>query len=133
MRYVVMALTWFGLYVLQSPVQAQDSLLVERMVICTQIEDREPVGEATAFADTVQKVFCFTHIKGATQETEIKHRWYWGDSLMAEVSLPVRSISWRTWSSKNLWKGWLGTWRVEVIGPDGAVLREAQFTVEKRD
>ena len=133
MRYVVMFLALFVLLFSQSSLQAQDSLTVDRMVICKHIVDREPEGAATAFPDTLSRVYCFTHIKGAKQETQIKHRWYRGDSLMAEVTLPVRSVSWRTWSSKNLVKGWHGSWRVKVVGPEGAVLRETKFTIEKSE
>ncbi|RMD99072.1 MAG: DUF2914 domain-containing protein [Calditrichaeota bacterium] len=113
--------------------EPQQKIVVSRMVICKNVVDREPVGEATAFADTTSRVYCFTHIKGAEQEVEITHRWYYGDSLMAEVSLPVRSASWRTWSSKKMVKSWAGKWRVEVVGPEGEVLRQAEFELQKTE
>ncbi len=119
-----------ALFAAQEP---EGGLKVSRMVFCRQIVDREPQGVQTALPDTVGRVYCFTHIEGAQGEIEIRHRWYHGDSLMAEVTLPVRSASWRTWSSKNMWKGWRGEWRVEVVGPDDTVLRQESFTLEKTE
>ena len=109
----------------------QDSLRVGKMVICRQVVDRQPQEIATTFPDTVKTVFCFTHIEGAREETSIKHRWFWKDSLLAEVTLPVRSASWRTWSSKRIVKGWRGDWRVEVTDALGKNLKTTTFRIEK--
>lgn len=113
--------------------QSQETLKVSKIAVCTGIdrENRAPEGEATSFPDTTSKVYCFTHVEGASGEIEITHKWFYGDKLMAEVTLPVRSNSWRTWSSKNLVKSWKGGWHVEVAGPDGEVLATREFTVEK--
>ena len=117
-----------GVALLKAQGTAEEGVTVSKMVFCTEIQDREPVGVAEAFPDTLKKVYCFTHIEGAAQELQISHRWYYQDSLMAEIALPVKSKSWRTWSSKNLVKSWRGNWRVDVVDPDGKVLRSASFT-----
>lgn len=127
----LVAMSWAaGLVAQESP---QQELKVSQMAFCLQIVDREPVGEATSFADTTSKVYCFTKIEGAESETEITHKWYYGDKLMAEVSLPVRSAVWRTNSSKRLVKSWVGEWRVDVVDAEGSVLRSASFTVNAAD
>jgi hypothetical protein len=48
---------------------------------------------------------------------------------MARVSLRVAGPNWRTWSSKTILPEWTGEWRVDVVGPDGTVLRSVDFTV----
>ena len=37
-------------------------LIVEEMEFCTVIEERQPAGADTVFADTVGRVYCFTKI-----------------------------------------------------------------------
>jgi hypothetical protein len=48
---------------------------------------------------------------------------------MGRVPLNVAGTNWRTWSSKNIEQIWTGDWRVDVVGPDGAVLESVSFTV----
>ncbi|HHL73792.1 MAG TPA: DUF2914 domain-containing protein [Bacteroidetes bacterium] len=120
-----------------SALLAQDagagSLTVERMVIAENVVDREPEGDGTSFPAGTEKLYCFTHIKGAQEETTITHRWMMGDSVMAEVQLPVKSTSWRTWSSKNFVPGWAGEWKVQVLDGAGNVLKETSFVLQKEE
>lgn len=108
-------------------------ITISQMVICQTLnrETREPGEAGTVFADTVKQLYCFTHVEGAENETEITHKWFWGDQLLAEVPLPVKGSSWRTWSSKNIWQGWTGAWRVDVTDAAGEVLASKSFTIEK--
>jgi len=48
---------------------------------------------------------------------------------MARVNLPVEAASWRTWSTKNIWEQWTGDWHVDVIGPNGEVLKTLEFKI----
>lgn len=116
--------------VLVSALGAQEGVSVEKMVFCTSIEDREPAGADTAFAPTTEQVYCFTKIMGAADTTAVTHVWFYEDKEMARVELPVRSKSWRTWSSKKLLAQWTGKWRVDVLLPDGAVIASKEFKVE---
>ncbi len=120
-----------------SALLAQDagagSLTVERMVIAENVVDREPEGDGTSFPAGTEKLYCFTHIKGAEGETTITHRWMMGDSVMADVQLPVKSTSWRTWSSKNFVPGWAGEWKVQVLDGAGNVLKETSFVLQKEE
>ncbi|MFQ5628343.1 MAG: DUF2914 domain-containing protein [bacterium] len=119
---------------------AQDSnkidgsdLKVSKMVFCAEIIGREPLSEESSFTNDTKKIFCFTRIEGAQFDMQIKHRWFYGDSLMAEVALPVRSSSWRTYSSKNMHKKWLGTWKVVVVDDTGKALREEIFIYKQKE
>jgi len=102
-------------------------LTVETMIFCTGIEGRMPVGESTQFFESAERIYCFTRITGAADTLEVTHVWFHGDEEKARVPLTIKSASWRTWSSKKMLPGWSGVWRVDVLGPDGAVLLSREF------
>jgi len=122
------------LIALSAPVSAQeDSLSVGQMIFCTGIEDRMPVGESTQFFESVDAIYCLTRIDGATDTVQVSHVWYFGGEEKARVPLSVKSASWRTWSSKKMLDAWSGVWRVDVLGPDGAVLLSREFVYKPVD
>ncbi|HID92795.1 MAG TPA: DUF2914 domain-containing protein [bacterium (Candidatus Stahlbacteria)] len=110
----------------------EDTLRVTDMKFCIAVQDREPIGVDTVFADTVKKVYCFTLIEGAKDTTFITHIWYHGTEKRAEVKLMVGSIRWRTWSSKRIMKEWVGKWRVEVVSAEGKLLRTKEFYIKNQ-
>jgi hypothetical protein len=105
-------------------------LKVSESAIATGIENLTPLGESDSFPPSVGKLYAFSKITGATEDTSIKHLWYYGDKLMAEVPLDVKSISWRTYSSKKIIRIWTGQWRVDITTEDGTVLETLNFTVQ---
>ena len=112
-------------------VKAQEAaaLQVEIGVICKNVVDREPVDSAESFEAAVGKLFCFTKIVGAQTPIEITHVWYFGDVERGRVTLSVEAASWRTWSSKIIQTHEVGPWHVDVLGPDGTVLKTLNFTI----
>ena len=104
------------------------ALTVEAKV-CTAVQDRLPVGEATTFAANVGQVYLWTKITGAAGEITIKHVWVHNGKEVATVDLPVTPAAYRTWSAKKVDPSWTGQWEVRVIGPDGATLTTVPFTV----
>lgn len=119
--------------------QEVDSVLtVDQAVVAMGIEAmiREggglaPLGVSDRFRPDVGQLFAFTRINGATRETVVKHLWFHGDDLVAEVRLPVRSVRWRTYSSKRIMPHLTGAWRVEVVTEDGRLLESIPFRVEE--
>ncbi len=109
--------------------QEKEELQVEEMVLCTAVEERQPVGVDTVFSDTVEKVYCFTKVTGATDTVSVSHVWYFKNSEVAKVSLSVKSKTWRTWSSKNIVKEWDGKWRVDVLSSNGDVIKSKEFLI----
>ena len=110
--------------------QGSDGLRVEEIKICTQVEDRVPMGADNIFTNDVRKLHCFTKVVGAYFPTMISHVWYYNGQKMAEVDLDVGADSWRTWSSKNISDYWIGDWRVEIVNSDGDILDSIDFVVE---
>lgn len=110
--------------------QEAPAMKVEEMVFCTAVQDRAPSGADTAFASTVENVCCFVKVSGGADTTSITHVWFFKDREVARVPLAVRARTWRTWSSKKILPDQQGTWRVDILGPNGDVLKSATFVVK---
>lgn len=127
-------LLWLGVSRLaaQEPDTAQTGsrLSVDDVVITTSVVERQPTDTLTVVAADAGQIYCWTRISGAAGEVEISHAWYHGDKEMARTPLRVAGSPWRTWSSKKIDPTWTGEWRVDVVGPDGGVLRTLSFRVE---
>ena len=106
------------------------SVITVEAKLATGIQDREPVGVGSTFPADVDTVYLWTRVMGAKDTTFIKCVWTYGDEEMASVELPVRSPSWRTWSSKAIMPQWAGKWDVKVLDADGNVLKGLTFTIE---
>jgi hypothetical protein len=107
----------------------QPALVLEEIHICAAVEDRQPSGVGTVFSDDLDKIYCFTKIGGAEDITYVNHVWYFGNDEIARVKLPVKSKSWRTWSSKKLNMG-LGNGYVEIVSESGDILGKAEFEIQ---
>lgn len=106
---------------------ASQDLKVEKIVVATSVENREPVGENTEFEALVGTVYCWTKITASTTPATIKHVWYLDDQKVFEIPLELKYASTRTWSSKTVSTG---NWKVEVTDDAGTVLSSIGFTVK---
>ncbi|TDT72312.1 DUF2914 family protein [Hypnocyclicus thermotrophus] len=107
-------------------------LEVNRDILTTSIENREPINEISEF-NLYDKAYYFTEITNANEEQYIYHVWYYIQengikNKMAKVKLKVAGNRWRTWSSKNLWLE--GVWEVEVVDKDNNLLSKKEFVVK---
>ncbi len=112
---------------------AQDTaatIKVDEMVICTSVEERQPVGTDTAFVKTVGQLYCFVKVSGESDTTSLYHAWFYNDKEMAKVELSVKGKTWRTWSSKRITEDWVGNWKVEVSSNTGDVLMTKEFVIK---
>ena len=106
------------------------ALTVSRLEICGSIENRQPMGIATTFAATQEKVFCYLEFKDVPKDTKITYVWTLGLNEMGKVTQDVKkSWRWRTWSNKSL-GGMKGDWKVDVLDEKGAVIKTATFKVQ---
>lgn len=133
MRRNVAPLSLALLLALAAAVGAQQQMTagleVAEAVITTAVVDRQPADNVTAVAKDVGTIFCWMRVTGAEGEIQVDHVWYKDDTEVARVRLRVAGTNWRTWSSKNIDPMWTGSWRVDIVGPDGAVLQSVSFTV----
>ncbi len=99
---------------------------VVRASVTTSVVDREPVDSLDTITNEQELIFFFTEIADLAGGT-ITHRWEYNDEIMAEVPLEIGGSRWRTHSSKRLFKGWIGEWKVSVVDDSGQVLRSVSF------
>lgn len=110
--------------------QEATGITVEDIQIATSVENREPAGADVSFAAGVEKLYCFTKIKGEKEEGTIYHVWLYNDRVMAKMELPVKGKSWRTWSVKTIMPAQTGKWRVDIESPEGTLITSKEFEIK---
>ena len=129
--FVIMVALFMACAIPPVTVQALDMANVQVIegTICTDVEDRTCYNSSTRFPTPVDKLFCFTKIVDAHDDTYVTHVWYFGEIERARVQLDVHSSSWRTFSSKIIQPHEIGDWHVDVLGEDGQLLMVIPFEV----
>lgn len=107
------------------PALSQEGLAVADAKLGKGVQDRQITEESTAFALN-EKAYVWLRLTGGPSDP-IQVTWKSGEHTDT-VPLKVGAATWRTWSSKTLWKA--GEWTVTVTDPSGQVLKEIAFTVE---
>jgi Protein of unknown function (DUF2914) len=127
---IVLNLAVFAPAAFSQETPAAAPLEVTEAAVATGIESLTPQGAAETFPSSVGMLVAYCRITGAAGEAAVKHLWFYGDRLMSEIRLPVKSPNWRTYSSKTILPGWTGAWRVDITDEDGKVLKTLSFTIE---
>jgi hypothetical protein len=91
------------------------------------IDKRLPMESGDSF--TAGQVHCRNEVRGMKGEGTISHRWYRDGKKIVEIPIGVKSQRWRTWSFVNAMVP--GSYRVEVAGEGGEILKSAEFQVAK--
>ena len=112
-----------------APHDAGSQLAAAEAMITTTVMERQPADEVTNVPADIGRVYFWTRITGAEGEIQLEHVWYHGEDEMARVPLNIAAANWRTWSSKNIEPTWTGDWRVDVVAPDGSVVKSVSFSV----
>jgi hypothetical protein len=112
------------------PPEEEAPALTVTATMCTEVQDREPVGAGEVFPAAVGMLYCHTLVEGCRDSTKVSHVWYYGEKKMAQVTLPVASPRWRTWSSKQILESWTGDWHVDILDPDGKALTSTSFQIQ---
>lgn len=110
-----------------SSAQEAIQLEVDVSAVCENVVNLEPTGTSVSFPVTLGRLCCFTRILGADEPTTITHVWYYGMDERTRVELIIKGNPWRTYSSKIIQAHEIGSWRVEVLDPEGTVLKVMQF------
>ena len=109
---------------------ADDSpLKAVELIVCQQVVDRACQAPSRSFGPDVESVSCLSKVDGATGEAFVSHVWTFEGKEVRRVKLPIKTTSFRTWSSKRV-KGLPGKWRVEVFDPLDRSIGVVDFTVE---
>jgi hypothetical protein len=108
---------------------AESGLKITELAVTTKIVRNKPIDSVHRISSaSVKALYCFTRITAPEDtDTTIKHVWYRGDEKAGEYELPVKGEHWRTYSKKEIQRGWAGDWRVEILDSDGNLLQTVKF------
>ncbi len=119
-----------GSSVSDKPAAVQD-VTVGQLSVCKSVENLTPKGEGNEFTADVGALCCLTRIKGAKDTMEVLHKWYKDGKITSVVPLAVKSLSWRTYSRKELPEDPVGEWKIEIVnGTNDEVVKETSFVVK---
>jgi hypothetical protein len=113
----------------QAVSQESEVLTLGKAVMCEEIKDRKPINETIIFSIASRRAICFTSFSKVPEKVVIFHNWYKYDKLIARVRLRLKPPQWASFSSIPLKEKDKGPWRVEVIDPQGKMLRVLRFSV----
>ncbi len=102
---------------------------LEKIACGSGVADRELTGQDTVFSVESGTIYCWTLFTGGAPGNSVTHVWSLDGKEMARVSLPVDYPRTRTWSSKKIFAGAEGKWRVEVVDSRDSVLAAVEFVV----
>lgn len=106
-------------------------LTVKNACISADVVNRVPLETGRQFPSSIGRLYFFTRVMGAADDTYVTHLWYLKGALVKKVVVNVKSPDYRTWSYLNIRPEWAGAMRVECVGPDGDVLQTLRFTLTK--
>lgn len=113
-----------------APAPAGGKMEVRKAVIAREIVDRVPKDDGTEFSADVRRLYCFTEIINGT-DGEIRHRWFFNNKKVSEVSLKIKSDRYRTYSSKTIIPEMAGAWKVDIVdAADKSLLHSLEFIVK---
>lgn len=106
-----------------------ENIAITELVITSKIVKGKPVDSIKRLSSSTDKnLYCFTRLESPEGfDGNIKHLWYKGDDKVAEFTLPVKGLKWRTYSKKRIPKGLAGEWRVDVVDENGNLLKTVKF------
>ena len=100
---------------------------VGRALFTVGVDNREPVNIVDSInSSSHTSISFFTELNDMSGQTAT-HQWTYNNKVMFEKSFEVKSERWRVWTSKTLIPSWKGTWTVNVLDDDRAVLSTKSF------
>jgi cytoskeleton protein RodZ len=99
-------------------------LIVPECGVGTGVQQRDLVGESSAFETGTQVVF-WNRVLGGESGRSVRHVWSHEGSVTGTVELSIGAAHWRTYSKQTLRRS--GEWTVEAQDEDGNVLARRTF------
>ncbi len=102
---------------------------VLRAQLTSNIRQREPVDNIDHISlagKPSRRIFLFLHLHKLGDE-RVTVDWFYRDTRVARVILPIGNDDWRTYSSKILSQNRPGSWRVTASDQSGNLLAEFRF------
>jgi hypothetical protein len=124
------ALAQGALQVAAQPAAAGAPFTIARLVLCTGLENREPVGAADAFPASAGKVYCFIEARDVAAESTLTVAWKLDGKEISRTDLVLKAgARWRTNAYKTV-SGLPGAWEVTLLDAEGRELQTVSFKVE---
>jgi len=116
---------------IEAPETDPQGLEIERVLLARKVEERKPVGEASAFSLPDERVYCYIDAKNPKgPERKLRVVWHHDGKVFHQVRLRVGvGHVWRTWAYVRLRKGHEGNWRCAVFNEQEQRLAAKEFTV----
>jgi hypothetical protein len=111
------------------PAPVLEPLMLKEAFMCEAVKNFSPINPAVVFSISAKSISCFTVFDPVPEKTVVYHKWYRKDRLTTTQSLTLEPPSWRTFSSIQLREADKGPWRVEIVGPKGAILKTLRFSI----
>jgi hypothetical protein len=111
------------------PTPVLEKLMLKEAYMCESVKNFSPVNPAVVFSISAKSISCFTVFDPVPEKMVVYHKWYRKDRLTTTQSLTLEPPAWRTYSSIQLREADKGPWRVEVVGPRGAILKILRFSI----
>ena len=112
-----------GLAMTSSAVAGQ----VTRAMFTIGVQDREPVLSVDSInSGAYNSISFFTELNEMSGHN-VTHQWTFNDEVMFEKTFEVKGPRWRVWTSKTLIPDWTGSWTVNVLDDNRAVLQTRTF------
>jgi hypothetical protein len=106
--------------------QLSSSLTVSDSAVGLGVANRRIVEPGDSFAEG-RTIWFWTHVQGARPGDRIRHVWLHSGQQVHAIDLALGGASWRTHSSKRMFPGSVGDWRVEARDGAGSVLAAIDF------
>ena len=100
---------------------------VSRALFTIGVDNREPVIMVDSISSSsYTSISFFTELNDMSGQSAT-HQWTYNDKVMFEKTFEVKSERWRVWTSKTLIPDWKGTWTVNVLDNERAVVSSKSF------
>jgi hypothetical protein len=102
---------------------------VKRFLLAKDVVGNEPRGDIGDIAINdagYAEVFSFSEVIDQKGET-LQYRWLHEGKEVLRIRVPVGANRWRSHSTKNIYAGMKGRWRVELLNSAGKVLASIDF------
>ena len=111
------------------PPEKPAELTLVQAVLCEDLKDLEPKGEAIVFSVKLGEVICFTSFDPVPEKTDITHNWFKRDQPDAKNKLVLKPPKWSAFSKIRIHNSDTGPWRVEISDQNGKILQILRFSV----
>ena len=108
-----------------------DGITILKASTCSEIENREPVGESQTFSSDVGRIYLYTKVEmDAGSSSNIQHVWKREGKVISTVKLKVQGPTWRTRSYKTIHPNMSGNYSVDIQSEGGKLIQTVSFKVQ---